>query len=296
MMSTGRRISAFMTRPFPQNIIIRRPLPSALTATAACYLFLMVYQPLGMLRSDYSNYEFTMGVYSLICGSWFIIMAVVIKRIPFFREEWTLGREILAILVVIVPLGSIIWAAGFVMEDPEGRMSLTTYLDSCFKTTMVAGVPFAVTSLLSAYSLRRRSLDVPPAQETDPDKSTVHEIRIETLLKNQDFSLDPESFVFAEAEGNYVVFHLLDGQDVRKEVLRCTLSSTEEQLSAVPFLLRTHRAFIVNLKMVDEADGNALGYTLRLRHVDGKEIPVSRSRVDDFRKRFRRIHHSRPRP
>src|SRR5690625_5858684 len=121
MLSPARRISAFMTRPFPQNIIIRRPVPSAFMATVACYLFLMVYQPLGMLRSDYSNYEFTMGVYSLISGSWFIIMAAVIKRISFFREEWTLGREILAILVVIVPLGSIIWAAGFVMEDPEGR-------------------------------------------------------------------------------------------------------------------------------------------------------------------------------
>src|SRR5690625_7968595 len=110
----------------------------------------MVYQPLGMLRSDYSNYEFTMGVYSLISGSWFIIMAAVIKRISFFREEWTLGREILAILVVIVPLGSIIWAAGFVMEDGEGRVSLPTCLGYFFETTMRGGVPLAVQSGLCA--------------------------------------------------------------------------------------------------------------------------------------------------
>ena len=295
-MPLGRRLTSSLKRPFPQNIIIRRPLPSALVATAACYLFLMVYQPLGMLRSDYAGYELTMGVYSSICGLWFVIMASVIKRLPYFRADWTVSRELLAILSVIIPLGSIIWAAGFVMEPSDGRMNLMTYLDSYFKTAMVAGVPFVFTTLLSAYSLRRRSREVPLTQETGPDRDVAQEILIESSLKNQNLVLDTESLVLAEAEGNYVVFHLLDGREIRKEVLRCTLTSTEEQLSDVPYLLRTHRAFIVNLKMVEEARGNAQGYALRLRHVDSKEIPVSRSRVDDFRRQFGRTHHSRPRP
>ena len=55
-------------------------------------------------------------------------------------------------------------------------------------------------------------------------------------------------------------------------------------------MLRTHRAFIVNLKKVRSKKGNALGYKLGVSGYEEK-IPVSRSRIkkcDEALARFRK--------
>ncbi|HDR51577.1 MAG TPA: LytTR family transcriptional regulator, partial [Mariniphaga anaerophila] len=48
-----------------------------------------------------------------------------------------------------------------------------------------------------------------------------------------------------------------------------------------PFFVRTHRAFIINLKKIKSKKGNSLGYRLRLQGTDS-EIPVSRNNTRNF--------------
>jgi DNA-binding LytR/AlgR family response regulator len=55
----------------------------------------------------------------------------------------------------------------------------------------------------------------------------------------------------------------------------------EQQLAQIPFFVRTHRAFIVNLKKIKSKKGNSLGFRLRLRGTDS-EIPVSRNNTRNF--------------
>ncbi len=59
------------------------------------------------------------------------------------------------------------------------------------------------------------------------------------------------------------------------------MSDVEKQLTVIPYFMRTHRAFIVNLKKVISKKGNALGYRLKL---EGSKsvIPVSRQNISEF--------------
>ncbi|MCF8363633.1 MAG: LytTR family transcriptional regulator DNA-binding domain-containing protein [Prolixibacteraceae bacterium] len=55
----------------------------------------------------------------------------------------------------------------------------------------------------------------------------------------------------------------------------------QEQLAVIPYFMRVHRAFIVNLKKVISKKGNALGYRLKLEE-SKSVIPVSRQNIQKF--------------
>ena len=59
-------------------------------------------------------------------------------------------------------------------------------------------------------------------------------------------------------------------------LLRATMKQAEEAVSACPFIIRCHRAFLVNIRMVVKVDGNSQGYKLNLEGCE-EEVPVSRA-------------------
>ncbi|MDG5766692.1 LytTR family DNA-binding domain-containing protein [Balneolales bacterium ANBcel1] len=73
-----------------------------------------------------------------------------------------------------------------------------------------------------------------------------------------------------------------------KTMVRIPIAKVEEQLADHPCLMRTHRAYIVNLKKVTNVSGNMTGLRLTLSGA-GIEIPVSRSYTKQFRERFRQF-------
>ena len=106
-------------------------------------------------------------------------------------------------------------------------------------------------------------------------------IQIESRLKKEVLSFYPSQFIYAESDGNYVVFYLKDKENIRKEIIRNSISEIEKQLSVIPYFMRTHRAFIVNMKKIISKKGNTLGYRLKLLDIDS-EIPVSRQNIQAF--------------
>lgn len=92
-------------------------------------------------------------------------------------------------------------------------------------------------------------------------------------------SVDEEDLLFLQSEDNYTsVFHLQNGE-VKRRILRGSLSSFEEQLT-FPFI-RSHRSYVINLAVIESAKGNSQGYQITLRHYD-QDLKVSRKYTADF--------------
>ena len=117
-------------------------------------------------------------------------------------------------------------------------------------------------------------------QENQPSEDLI---QISSQLKKEELSFYPSQFLYAESDGNYVVFYLNINNLVKKEIIRNSINSIEQQLSEIPYFLRIHRAFIVNLKKVRSKQGNTLGYMIKLSETEIK-IPVSRKNTKDFNK------------
>jgi len=83
--------------------------------------------------------------------------------------------------------------------------------------------------------------------------------------------LQPQNLIYIESVGNYShIFYSNQGQIVEK-ILRIPLVQIEEKLSDFSFIVRCHRAFLVNINMIDKKNAREL----QLKQVD-KSFPISR--------------------
>ena len=95
---------------------------------------------------------------------------------------------------------------------------------------------------------------------------------------NETVTLQVPDLLYIEAIGNYVkVYHLRNGE-VRADMLRATSKQMEEELRDYPMIVRSHRAFLVNLGQVEQIVSKSGSMQLVLRHCP-EVIPVSRSKI-----------------
>jgi DNA-binding LytR/AlgR family response regulator len=274
---------------FPQNYIIRNPLKGAIIVALSSFIFTILYRPLGSHGSMGLPYEATMAVYSLVAGASLYGIIRVLRSMKYFSDtgNWTFLKEIISIIFILTLTGSIIYLAAFIIEPPADRLNFETYLNSVSSAFLVGLLPFLFFTVMNYRYLLYRGYEPGfagsnAAQDLVPEEK----IHINSSLKKESLSFYPRQLLFAESEGNYVVFHLLQDANIKKEMIRNSIGNIEQQLSSLPYCLRTHRAFIVNMMMITKKQGNAAGYILKLKGTD-REIPVSRTNTSAFDNRYR---------
>jgi DNA-binding LytR/AlgR family response regulator len=96
--------------------------------------------------------------------------------------------------------------------------------------------------------------------------------------KAEKFSLLSSNILFIKSADNYAEIHYLDGDQVKKRLIRNTLKNIEVQIKNFPNLIRCHRISIVNSHNIEKLIGNCNNQALIIKGVDEK-IPVSRSYI-----------------
>lgn len=282
--SMDQKLKVWLNRKIPQNFIIGSPITGSIILGSFGFLFLLLYKPLEVDKGHFS-YEVTIGLYSIISAVTILVAIFIIKKLNRFQNnlQWNIRKEIEAIFIVLSAAGFVIYFAGFLVEESIAlRWSVWVFFDSVFKTFLVAGIPFIFFTTLNIYALSTPA-KIHPYEEIPEIPPKSNPIELETTLKNEDFYFYPDEFVYAKSDGNYVQFVLDKGNKPQKRMVRCTLNNVEKQLRDFPYLYRTHRAYIVNLKKIEHISGNSLGYQLHMPFFD-ERIPVARSRASDFKK------------
>lgn len=282
-------IHKYLNHKFPQNYLIRKPLPGVVIIAAFCFGFLLTYKPLGFGPSRNFSYEFTMAFYSIFSGFAAMITALIIRSFKWFstKVDWTILKELISILLVISGTGIAIYLVGFIMEMPTKRWNINIFLDSFGNTFLIGIFPFAFFTLINYRYLfpPETGSFQNPGINSIQNKTVEDRVQITSQLKKESLSFNPDDLIYAESDGNYVIFYLTLRNAVKKEIIRNSINNIEKQLSEIPYFLRTHRAFIVNLKKVISKQGTTLGYTLKLSGTEAR-IPVSRNNTKHFNSRF----------
>ena len=226
-----------------------------------------------------------MAVY--MSGSSFFIFGIIkwLQSNRYFSNpnEWTILKEIIAIVIILLGMGIFIYLTGFLLELHGNRWNLPTFLDS-FKHAFLIGIfPLGFFSAINYRYLLVSDIvqDFFQGANSSLKEPPEELVRIISRLKKEELSFYPSQFIYSESEGNYVVFYLNFDNKIRKVVIRNSISEIEQQLSPIPFIMRTHMAYIVNIRKVSSRKGNTLGYHLKLFGAD-TEIPVSRQNTRTF--------------
>jgi len=114
------------------------------------------------------------------------------------------------------------------------------------------------------------------------DKIIIHGDSRESLVVN------PLDIVYVESVGNYLNIVYFNDSELCQKRLRSSLKDIEETLEAFPFMVHTHRAFLVNINFITQVSGNAAGYKINLFSID-RPLPVSKANVAQFRDKIKEL-------
>jgi hypothetical protein len=284
------RLIKLISEKFPQNFIIKRPLYGALLIAGFTLVFALLYKPLGSHASRFLGYEATMAVYAIISGASLFGWINLLVRITFFsnKAKWTFAKELLAIVILLFAMGVVIYFAAFILEEPANRWNFPTFFDSVKNAFLIGIIPFLFFTALNYLYWISPEEKYTASSDSGSASAVEKLIQISSQLKKESLSFYPGQLIYAESDSNYVNFYLISSDKVQKKVIRNSITDVEQQLSHIPYLVRTHRAFIVNLKKIKSKKGNSLGYRLRLQGTDA-EIPVSRNNTRHFSQLFRQF-------
>ncbi len=283
---------AVLKKRYPRHYIMKKPLAGMLVLALTNFGFLELYRPVMAHQAGDLSYSFTMAIYSFFSALFVYLLVKLLNLFRFFTddEKWTVLKEMLAIVIILLGMGVAIYLTGFFIETPAQRWNMDTFLDSCKNSFLIGIIPLLLISLLNfRYLLPRGDWIEQDINTGIPEQDSSEElIRIKSKLKKEELSFLPGQLIYISSDGNYTDFYLDLDKGITKMTIRNSISNIEDQLAEISFLVRTHRAFIVNLKRVSKKQGNALGYKLTMEGANQK-VPVSRQKVREFDQQLRRF-------
>ena len=252
-----------------------------------CFIafFLIVYQPFGTDRDQipYKNLFLSgYGVITFVAFACSFILIPTIFKNQIREENWVVWKQILLTLFAMI-----LTFAGcyFYLQFSFGRQSSFRGFFGFLKITLsIAIFPIIIVVLLDyIYQLKKnqafaQNLNQQLVPASTNDKSTpIQQVVLKDENDKVDLTLHLDQLLFIKAANNYVEVNYLEGDKIKKHLLRNSIRNIEQQLTN-PTIKRCHRSYLVNLDKVGRITGNAQGYKLHFPITADFVVPVSRSK------------------
>jgi len=220
----------------------------------------------------------------LYAGYWFASMGIcfladrlIRPAFPSFFDDqkWNVGKHIIWTIftILLISLGVIFYGRLLGITGISGTWLLNFEVNIVLYTILPIAI---ITIIRQVYmsSVNRKDArmmnDVlanpilPPAQNTplifvsDDGKDAI--------------KLQADQFLFAESADNYTDIVYTETGIIRRALIRSSIKKIEE-MNTASFVIRVHRAFLVNMRKVKKVSGNAQGFRLIVDNID-ETIPV----------------------
>jgi hypothetical protein len=263
----------------------------SLSVFAVLYLF----QPFGIHRIDPDRKMFVLLGYMAVTAAVMSLQSYLFPRLlPRFYDEqrWTVGRNILnmVVLLVLITAGNIIY--GHVFNITWQHFDISVFVSALLITVITGIFPILLVTVLRQNRLLKVSLrearqindSLPAGGGASLYPQNSRPLTLSGRGKDS-LVISAGQLLYLEACGNYVKVNYLKNDVLTKKMLRTTIKQTEDATAEYPFIVKCHRAFLVNLNAVEQVNGNSQGYRLILTGCDD-EIPVARAFTHIIKRRI----------
>ena len=287
------KIANYLKQPAPTS---RRPWMIVLASSLIVFLLLSLAV---RINTDSKTRLFIIIGFTLITTVSTSLMGYVFPllfRNFYSPRNWTIGKSFLnnIITILIICLGNFIFDLFIFDHTPQSLLSI--FLSYLLITILIGLIPLTVATLLVQNSELKHNLREAKewnrqinshSHEKEVSINPESELTTITLTGNTKESIDlsPDSVLYIESSGNYVIINYLNEQIVKQKQLRATIGQMESDLKSYSPIVRCHRAFLVNTSHIISAEGNSQGLHLNLTKTSN-EIPVSRSYVKEIRNKL----------
>jgi hypothetical protein len=277
----------FFTQPYPFFHKGKRLFQTTILVFVIGFLFEYLLIPFERNPAEHRFNYFIITLFhvGVACSIYFLFFMIVSRFVQ--EDNWKLYKEIFVLFVLLTLIGVGEWLIRDIIYDNDQNHNLGLLLDEMLHAYLSGTVIIIIVFSFIFNVLKRQNIN--SAQAFKLEKKYVSDIgpvQIIAQIPSDNFSLNPSNLVCALADGNYVEFYVLDGEQLKKEVKRITLSNAYDQLKRYEFIQKTHRAYLVNLKFLETVEGNTQGYQLTVKHLEFT-VPVSRNHLQHFNQAMR---------
>lgn len=211
-----------------------------------------------------------------LVGALTIAFAQLILRPLLGVKTFTLGSFIAWVCLEMVLLSLVIFAI-----FKEGNTTILAEIWVTMKLTMKIAFPpylLACVVLFVKEGRQIRSVIYDQSSSTSiPSKGgSTDYLSFRDENGKEQLILNSSHLIYIEAENNYIDIVYLEGNKIKKKLIRTTLKSLEHELSNST-LLRVHRSYIINLDNISNVERTGSKIVVSMNHIKDVVIPVSTS-------------------
>ncbi len=290
-----KKWSTFINQPYPFIDSIGKKIFIIFGVGIFVALFLIIFQPFGLDYYKHPNKIYVLlgyGVVTIAILSVIDFILPLLFRTYFSEKNWTLKKELIAILWIIPTLG----LGGQFYCYMIGLSPLNIHIIIKFQlhTFLIGIFPIVFLKILAYNHLIKQNLK--RASELNNNLKSIQNLHHQIPLEEQEIKLIAENqkstfnvktsdLLFMTSLDNYIEIHWKQQNKIRKTLFRSTLKRVEQTFADYPSICRCHRTYIVNIFNIKNINGNAQGYKLEMKYVN-YEIPVSRNNWKKIKEHF----------
>jgi hypothetical protein len=274
-----KRVLNWLSKPYYFNHSTKFKFKLSFAFGLFLFLFLFFFKPFGLSRFEGALFEYSLGMGALDFLGTFLLLIIspLIFKNYFNEDNWTVGRNILLMVIGLLFVALILWNFGEVYKETYGFDKLTL-LEFLSKAFLVGIIPLTFYVFINEKTVReKRERRIFKVKEIKKENkvNTPKEISINSDNEKEQITFDVDNLVYITSQGNYASFFLKKDDIITEKILRITLTKITEKLKDHPNIIRCHKSYIINSNFINDISGNARGYLLKSNYIS-EEIPVSR--------------------
>lgn len=266
-------------RSYPFNDDLKSNAKIIFFTSIGVFAFLFLFQPF-----DIGNLP-VKGKYYLMLGMavvTFVSLSVNLLVIPslfpakFSTAVWNIKKEILwDIWILFTTLGGY-----FLLNLSLGALKFGFTL--FVKLMLTAVVPISVMIIINHNKILRSHLKL--ANELSKklkENKLIHDkiVYFRSDYQKDSLAIKINLLLLVRSASNYIEVFWKEGENVKNQMVRCSMMNAMETLKEFKFIFKCHRSYLVNINYIDKIEGNSQGYRLFFEHINFP-IPISRNSVD----------------
>lgn len=285
-------------QPFPHNTSWRSSLLTAGGFGAFISLFLLVFRPFELDKVPAmllvkSSLIFGLVTFCCIFASNFFLNFFFPQI--FSEEKWTTGKQIINMAAIVVLVGLVNYLVSPLLFNTKLTWKNIFYYQGI--ALFVGLLPIVIYTLYvqnhwlyqfkqEAATLQKKLEEKRVDEQTEtPAPATNDVITFESDNQSEKKTIDASDLFYIEAASNYVKIYFEQKEKLTYSIVRMTMKKATESVYPYAVFFRCHRAYIVNLDKIEQVEGNAQGYKVKLQGTHYR-IPVSRNLNSEFSDRL----------
>ena len=280
-----------MLKPIPSFIYSRaNQIFMILFVPFFALVFINIYRPLDLYNTE-NNFLINRGISPEMSSQLIALMLVasgmaiatisrLIMRVYVKRHTMTYIGYIVWILGEIGTMATVYTLAALVIGSDRSTPEL--FRNSFVKTSLIVVIPYVVCYIYFIWQERVKELKT-IRKRLEEDENILQKAYIQIFDEKgkMQLSVRREHLLVIESADNYVCVWYMNGEAIRKVMVRTTLKQVAEQLQESN-ILRCHRSYIINLDCVRVLRREKEGIFVEFGIEGLPDIPISKTYAENI--------------